>query len=47
MDYISDRITMQTGRSQDPRIGSEFDAPTWPTEPGRYRLHRGTRLSVG
>jgi putative glutathione S-transferase len=38
MDYISDRITMQPGRSQDPRIGSAIDAPTWPAEPSRYRL---------
>jgi glutathionyl-hydroquinone reductase len=35
--YVPDRITLHEGRSQDPRHG-ELDVPTWPVEPGRYRL---------
>ncbi|WP_408895755.1 glutathione S-transferase family protein [Nocardioides sp. R1-1] len=37
MNYIPDRITRVEGRSQDPHEG-ELDVPTWPVEPGRYRL---------
>ncbi len=36
-DYIPDRITLEEGRSQDPRIGF-VESRTWPVEPGRYRL---------
>ena len=36
-DYIPDRITREPGRSLDPRHG-ELEVPTWPAEPGRYRL---------
>ncbi len=36
-DYIPDRITREKGISQDPRHG-ELEVPTWPAEPGRYRL---------
>jgi putative glutathione S-transferase len=39
MDYIPDRITVVQGRSQDPYPdGGRLDVPTWPAEPGRYRL---------
>ncbi len=48
MNYIPDRITKVPGRSQDPfphdktasarGAGGEVDVPTWPVEPGRYRL---------
>ena len=42
MDYIPDRITREPGVSQDPhghdRKPAEITAPTWPVEPGRYRL---------
>ena len=38
MDYIPDRITSEPGRSQDPYGGQGLDVPTWPVEPGRYRL---------
>jgi putative glutathione S-transferase len=38
MDYIPDRVTADRGRSQDPYGGSRLDVPTWPVEPGRYRL---------
>ncbi|WP_436700473.1 glutathione S-transferase C-terminal domain-containing protein [Nocardioides sp. BYT-33-1] len=38
MNYIPDRITQVEGRSQDPYGGGELDVPTWPVEPGRYRL---------
>ncbi|MCR1783260.1 glutathione S-transferase C-terminal domain-containing protein [Nocardioides carbamazepini] len=38
MNYIPDRITKVEGRSQDPYGGSELEVPTWPVEPGRYRL---------
>ncbi|HWJ10200.1 MAG TPA: glutathione S-transferase C-terminal domain-containing protein [Nocardioides sp.] len=38
MKYIPDRITREPGRTQDPYDGGELDAPTWPAEPGRYRL---------
>jgi glutathionyl-hydroquinone reductase len=37
MHYIPDRITLDEGKSQDPRVGS-LDVRTWPVEPGRYRL---------
>ncbi|MGI8522738.1 MAG: glutathione S-transferase family protein [Nocardioides sp.] len=37
MDYIPDRITAEPGRSRDPRE-TELAVPTWPAEPGRYRL---------
>ena len=38
MDYIPDRITAQEGRSRDPHEEQPLRAPTWPVEPGRYRL---------
>src|SRR5688500_18223610 len=38
MNYIPDRITAEPGRSRDPYAGSDLDVPTWPVEPGRYRL---------
>ena len=37
-DYITDRVTKEPGRSQDPYGGDELDVRTWPAEPGRYRL---------
>jgi putative glutathione S-transferase len=37
MNYIPDRITAEEGRSQD-RFHGDLDVPTWPAEPGRYRL---------
>ncbi|WP_205126544.1 glutathione S-transferase family protein [Nocardioides nitrophenolicus] len=37
MRYVSDRVTREPGRSQDPYVG-ELDVPTWPVQPGRYRL---------
>jgi putative glutathione S-transferase len=36
-DYLPDRITREEGRSQDP-WEKPLDVPTWPAEPGRYRL---------
>jgi glutathionyl-hydroquinone reductase len=38
MNYIPDRVTAEPGRSRDPFDGSEVDVPTWPVQPGRYRL---------
>ena len=42
MTYVPDRITAQPGASRDPRghdkKPAEITAPTWPVEPGRYRL---------
>ena len=39
MDYVPDRIVAAEGRSADTyQGGGEVDAPTWPVEPGRYRL---------
>jgi putative glutathione S-transferase len=43
MSYVPDRITANPGKSQDPRPhrgrgGTEVEVPTWPAEPGRYRL---------
>ncbi|MGN0064820.1 MAG: glutathione S-transferase family protein [Nocardioides sp.] len=42
MAYIGDRITAEPGRSQDPsghdKKPAEITTPTWPVEPGRYRL---------
>ncbi len=38
MSYIPDRVTKEPGRSQDPYGGDELDVPTWPVQPGRYRL---------
>ncbi|RHW23339.1 glutathione S-transferase family protein [Nocardioides immobilis] len=38
MNYIPDRITKEAGRSQDAYGGHELDVPTWPVQPGRYRL---------
>ncbi|WGY04162.1 glutathione S-transferase C-terminal domain-containing protein [Nocardioides sp. QY071] len=35
--YVPDRITRDEGHSQDPHVAS-LDVPTWPVEPGRYRL---------
>jgi putative glutathione S-transferase len=37
-DYLPDRITAESGRSRDPFGGHDLDVPTWPVEPGRYRL---------
>jgi putative glutathione S-transferase len=36
-DYLPDRITMEEGRSQD-SFEKPLEVPTWPAEPGRYRL---------
>ncbi|HET7430300.1 MAG TPA: glutathione S-transferase C-terminal domain-containing protein [Nocardioides sp.] len=36
-DYLPDRITIEEGRSQDP-FEKPLELPTWPAEPGRYRL---------
>jgi putative glutathione S-transferase len=36
-DYLPDRITMEEGRSQD-SFEKPLEVPTWPVEPGRYRL---------
>jgi putative glutathione S-transferase len=38
MSYIPDRITAEPGHSRDPYAGTRLDVPTWPVEPGRYRL---------
>ncbi len=38
MTYIPDRITREPGRTQDGYGGHELDVPTWPVQPGRYRL---------
>ncbi|WP_182376770.1 glutathione S-transferase C-terminal domain-containing protein [Nocardioides sp. WS12] len=38
MNYIPDRITREPEKSQDPYGGGAIEAPTWPAEPGRYRL---------
>ncbi|MDP3892377.1 glutathione S-transferase family protein [Nocardioides sp.] len=42
MTYIPDRITAQQDRSRDPLDATATDGrievPTWPVEPGRYRL---------
>ncbi len=38
MDYIPDRITAEEGRSRDPYVEQTLDVPTWPVQPGRYRL---------
>lgn len=42
MNYIPDRITRDGGAPEDDRAGTGKppvpDAPTWPVEPGRYRL---------
>ena len=42
MNYVPDRITAEPGRSRDPyeQTGRDahLDVPTWPVEPGRYRL---------
>ena len=42
MAYIGDRITAEPGRSRDPhghdKAPAEITTPTWPVEPGRYRL---------
>ncbi|MFC7503093.1 glutathione S-transferase family protein [Nocardioides sp. GCM10030258] len=38
MNYIPDRITSEPGQSQDKYDGTTIEAPTWPAEPGRYRL---------
>jgi len=42
MNYIPDRITKNGGAPVDDRAGTGkaavADAPTWPVEPGRYRL---------
>lgn len=35
--YVPDRITRDEGHSQDPHV-ARLDVPTWPVEPGRYRL---------
>jgi putative glutathione S-transferase len=36
--YVPDRITKEPGRSQDDYGDPRLDVPTWPVEPGRYRL---------
>src|SRR3954468_10809309 len=36
-DYIPDRITLEQARSQD-SFEKPLEVPTWPVEPGRYRL---------
>ena len=36
-DYLPDRVTREEGRSQDP-FEKPLEVPTWPVEPGRYRL---------
>ncbi|HEX4688247.1 MAG TPA: glutathione S-transferase C-terminal domain-containing protein [Nocardioides sp.] len=36
-DYIPDRITLEEGRSQD-LFEKRLEVPTWPADPGRYRL---------
>jgi putative glutathione S-transferase len=38
MDYLPDRITREPGHSRDRRERDPLAAPTWPAEPGRYRL---------
>jgi glutathionyl-hydroquinone reductase len=38
MNYVPDRVTAEPGRSRDPFDSRELDVPTWPVEPGRYRL---------
>src|SRR5690625_7722189 len=42
MNYIPDRITARKGTSADPLDPTATDGgievPTWPVEPGRYRL---------
>lgn len=40
MQYLPDRITVEPGRSQDPWPSAAVSegTPTWPVEPGRYRL---------
>ncbi len=38
MTYVPDRITTKPGHTQDGYAGHELDVPTWPVEPGRYRL---------
>ncbi|MEQ6903696.1 glutathione S-transferase C-terminal domain-containing protein [Nocardioides sp. YIM 152588] len=38
MQYVPDRITAEHGRSRDAYGGHDLDVPTWPVEPGRYRL---------
>lgn len=40
MRYLPDRITLVPGQSQDrwPTAAVPQDVPTWPVEPGRYRL---------
>jgi putative glutathione S-transferase len=38
MDYIPDRITRDSGKSQDGHAGHDLEVETWPVEPGRYRL---------
>src|SRR5690625_130398 len=42
MNYIPDRITAQEGISADPldptAKDGKIEVPTWPVEPGRYRL---------
>jgi len=36
-DHIPDRITLEEGRSQD-LFEKRLEVPTWPADPGRYRL---------
>ncbi|UUW88880.1 glutathione S-transferase C-terminal domain-containing protein [Pimelobacter simplex] len=38
MNYIPDRITREPGLSQDKYDDQQLAVPTWPAEPGRYRL---------
>ena len=36
-DYLPDRVTREPARSQDP-FEKPLEVPTWPADPGRYRL---------
>ena len=51
MAYIGDRITAEPGRSRDPhghdKAPAEITTPTWPVEPGRYRLVAAKGVPVG
>jgi putative glutathione S-transferase len=38
MDYLPDRITAEVGRARDQHEPEPLEPPTWPVEPGRYRL---------
>jgi len=38
MSYVPDRVTAEEGHSRDPFHAQDLDVPTWPVQPGRYRL---------